>query len=101
MDPINPTGASGQVNDLPSDAVALLVWREGFGPQPLTIVVSKRSWEMNQKVVADAGSQFHPDRIYEFESPTNPKGRKTIFHLQKVIGWAANIDTGIVPAKSA
>ncbi len=92
---MNPTNAS-EVEDLPQDAVALLVWRKFTGPQPMTIVVTKASWEMNRKVVMDQGSTFHPDRIYEFDSPTNPKGRRTTFMLQDVVGWAANVDTGIV-----
>lgn len=87
------------VNALPEDAVALLVWREGFGPQPLTIIVSRASWDMNKKVLADAGMAFNPDRIYEFESPTNEHGRKSIFHLQKVIGWCGNVHSGIQPMK--
>ena len=92
---MNPTNASG-VEDLPRDAVALLVWRKFAGGQPMTLIVTKKSWEMNKKVVMDAGFQFVPERIYEFESPTNPKGRKTVFHLQDVVGWAANFNTGII-----
>jgi len=88
---VNPTDAR-EVEDLPKDAVALLVWRTFTGPQPMTIVVTKASWEMNKKTVMDAGAKFNPERIYEFDSPTNPKGRKTTFHLQDVIGWAANVD---------
>jgi hypothetical protein len=96
---VNPTGAK-EMEDLPRDAVALLVWRGFTGPQPMTLVVSRASWDMNRKVVMDQGSQFNRERIYEFESPTNPKGRKTVFHLQDVVSWAANVDTGIVPAPS-
>lgn len=92
---MNPTGAA-EVEDLPQDAVALLVWRKFTGPQPMTVVVTKASWEMNKKVVMDQGATFNPDRIYEFDSPTNPKGRRTTFMLQDVIGWAASVDTGIV-----
>ena len=95
---MNPTGAS-EMEDLPKDAVALLVWRTITGPHPMTVVVTRASWDMNKKVVMDDGHKFNPDRIYEFESPTNPKGRKTIFHFQGVTGWAANIDTGIIPIK--
>jgi hypothetical protein len=94
---MNPTKASEGEN-LPKDAVALLVWRKFTGPQPMTIVVTRNSWEMNKKVVMDAGFQFVPERIYEFDSPTNPKGRKTTFMFQDVIGWAANVDTGIIAA---
>lgn len=96
---MNPTNAS-EVEDLPKDVVAILVWRKFSGPQPMTIVVTKASWEMNKKTVMDGGATFNPDRIYEFDSPTNPRGRKTTFMLQDVIGWAANVDTGIVPAPS-
>jgi len=88
------------VEDLPEDAVALLVWRNFTGNQSMTLVVTKASWEMNKKVVMDAGFTFMEGRIYEFESPTNPKGRKTIFHLQDVVGWVANVDTGIIPTKA-
>lgn len=94
---MNPTQASG-VEELPNDAVALLVWRKFTGAQPMTIVVTKASWEMNKKVVVDTGMQFIPERIYEFDSPPNPQGRKTTFHLQDVIGWAANVHTGVIPA---
>ena len=94
----NPINA-GDVDGLPKDAVALLIWRDFTGPQPLTVVVTRASWDMNRKVVMDAGSKFEPDRIYEFESPTNPAGRKTIFHFQGIVGWAANLDTGIIPVK--
>lgn len=94
---MNPTKAN-EVADLPEDAVALLVWRKFTGPQPLTIVVTKASWEMNKKVVMDSGATFNPNRIYEFDSPTGPTGRKTTFHLQDVVGWAANVHSGIVTA---
>ncbi len=93
----NPTNVS-EVENLPQDAVALLVWRKFCGPQPMTLVVTKASWEMNKKVVMDAGMQFVPERIYEFESPTNSKGRKTIFYLQDVLGWAANFHSSIIQA---
>lgn len=93
----NPTGAS-EVEQLPEDAVALLVWRKFTGPQPMTIVVTRASWEMNKKVVMDGGATFNSDRIYEFDSPTNPKGRRTTFLLQDVIGWAANIHSGVIAA---
>lgn len=96
---MNPTDVN-QIEDLPPDAVALLVWRKFTGPQPMTIVVTKASWEMNKKVVIDAGFQFVPERIYEFESPVNAKGRKTVFQVQDVVGWAGNYDTGIVPASA-
>jgi len=89
-----------EVEDLPSDAVALLVWRTFTGAQPMTLVVTKASWEMNEEVIIHAGFKFVEGRIYEFESPINPEGRKTIFHLQDVIGWAANVDTGIIPVKA-
>jgi hypothetical protein len=89
----NPTQATG-VEDLPDDAVALLVYRGFTGPNPMTIVVTEESWEMNKKVVIDAGMKFEPDRIYEFESPINPAGRRTTFHLQDVVGWAANTHPG-------
>lgn len=90
---MNPTQATG-VEDLPDDAVALLVYRGFTGPQPMTIVVTLASWLMNKQVLMDGGMKFDKDRIYEFESPTNPKGRRTTFHLQDVTGWAANIFTG-------
>ena len=90
---------AASVNDLPQDHVALLVWREITGPQPMTIIVTRASWDTNKKVVMEAGAKFEPSRIYEFESPINDQGRKTIFHFQGVVGWMANIGTGIVPAK--
>lgn len=95
---VNPTDVTS-VDDLPKDAVALLVWREITGAQPTTIIITRASWDINKKVVVDAGSVFDPKRIYAFESPTNSKGRKTVFHLQGIVGWMANVDTGIVPVK--
>lgn len=97
--PPNSVADAKSSDDLPKDAVALLVWRNFTGSQPMTLVVTRASWEMNKKVVMDQGSTFTPDRIYEFDSPTNERGRKTTFHLQDVVGWAANYDTGIIPAK--
>jgi hypothetical protein len=93
---INPTDMK-EVKDLPSDAAALLVWREGMGFSPLTVVVSVASWEMNQKVLMDAGMKFDRERIYEFESPINHKGRRTTFYFSQVTSWAINVDTGIIP----
>ncbi len=92
----NDPASFKDVNALPDDAVALLVWREGFGGQPLTIIITQASWDMNKKRLMSDGQQFFPDHVYEFESPTNEGGRKSIFHLQKVIGWCANIHSGIV-----
>lgn len=86
---VNPTQATG-VEDLPNDAVALLVYRGFTGPNPMTIVVTRASWDMNKQVLMNDGMKFLNDRIYEFESPVNPAGRKTTFHLQDVVGWAAN-----------
>ena len=87
------------VNDLSNEEVGLLVWREGFGPDPLTIVVSKASWDTNKKIIEEAGSVFDPNHVYVFESPVSAQGRKTTFHLQKVMGWCANSYSGIVPAR--
>ena len=95
---VNPTNVTS-VDDLPKDHIALLVWREITGPQPLTIIITRKSWDMNKQVIMDNGFQFEPKRIYEFESPTTKGGRKTIFHLQGVVGWMANLDTGIMPVK--
>ncbi len=97
---VDPTGAIG-VADLPSDAVALFIWRKFSGSQPFIIVVTLASWLMNKQVVVDAGFSFDPERIYEFESPSSPEGRKTVFHLQDVIGWAASVDTGTVPEENS
>lgn len=90
---VDPTG-SINMGDIPSDAVVLLVWRRFSGAEPFTIIVTPASWVMNKQVVVNAGFSFDPERIYEFESPPDKKGRKTIFHLQDVIGWAANVHTG-------
>ena len=95
---VNPTNVTS-VDNLPSDHIALLVWREITGPQPMTIIITRQSWDMNKKVVRDDGFKFEPNRIYEFEGPTTSKGRKTIYHLQGVVGWMANIHSGIIPAQ--
>lgn len=91
----NDPAAFKDVNALPDDAVALLIWRNDFGGQPLTIIITRASWDMNKERLMKDGHQFFPEHVYEFESPVNEQGRKSIFHLQKVIGWCANIHTGI------
>ena len=93
--PVTNSTTTPVVDDLPEDAVALLVWRKFTGPQPMTIIVTKESWDKNKKAVMDTGGVFHYERIYEFESPVNLKGRQTTFHLQDVIGWAANVGTDV------
>ena len=56
----------------------------------MTIVVSKEAWDRNKKIVKSS-RQFHEDQVYTFESPVNGEGRQSVFHLQDVIGWAANV----------
>lgn len=94
----NDPAAFDNVNSLPDDAVALLIWREDFGGQPLTIIISQASWDATKKRIMNDGHHFNVDSAYEFESPTNAQGRKSLFYLQKVIGLCANVHTGIVPA---
>lgn len=91
----NPTGVVN-VEELPDDHVALLVWRKEFGTAPLTVVVSRASWDMNKQALMDDGYKFDHERVYEFESPINATGRKSIFHFEGVIGWIANVGTGII-----
>lgn len=95
----NDPAQHSDVNSLPDDCVALLIWRDGFEMNPLTIIITQASWDMNKKRLMDDGAQFFPEHVYEFESPVNEAGRKSIFHLQKVIGWCANIHTGILQIK--
>lgn len=95
----NPTGVVN-VDELPADHVALLVWRDKFGATPLTVVVSRQSWDMNVKTLMDDGYKFDHERVYEFESPVNAMGRKSIFHFEGVIGWIANVGTGIISVKA-
>lgn len=106
---MNKSKAQGQVqpgmqpgtknaDDLPPDQVGLMIWHAG-APGGMTIIITLASWEMNKKVVMDAGNIFVPDRIYEFESPINAKGRKHIHHFMGVKGWVANVSTGIVPVR--
>lgn len=85
-------------DDLPPDQVALMIWHAG-APGGMTVIVTRASWDMNLKAVMNEDHQFNPDRIYEFESPINAKGRKMIHHFQGVKGWVANIHTGIVPVR--
>lgn len=93
--PTNPTGIEN-VNELPNDAVALIVWRKDFGPQPLTIIVSRASYDKNKKLLDDKKT-FDTNMVWDFESPINEKGRKSVFSLSGVTGWVANLHTGIVP----
>ena len=93
-----PAGAAGiSPEDLPEDAVALLVWRKFAGPNPMTVVVTKDSFEKNRARVAKVGGTFNPDSIYTFEGPVSPSGRKTTFQFQDVISWAGNYHSGIIP----
>jgi hypothetical protein len=89
---LNPTQATNTV-DLDNETVALLVWRGFMGAQPMTIVVSRKSWLANQKIVDDHHA-FNPNQIYTFESPVNTEGRQSVFHLQDVVSWAANVHIG-------
>ncbi len=82
--------------ELPKDAVAVLVWRKFTGPQPLTIVVTKDSWENNRKRAAKIG--FSPETVFTFESPQSAAGRTSIFQLTDVVGWAGNVHSSIVLA---
>ena len=94
MDPNNTI----DMEEMPQDAVALVVWRTITGPNPMTIVVTRDSWDENRDHVANLGF-FEPTFTYQFESPVNPKGRKTVFQLQGVVSWAAHVYTGIIPVK--
>jgi len=79
---------------LPEDAVAVLVWREGV-EDTLTMIVSKASWLKNYQIVKKHG-QFLPDHVYEFESEQNANGRKSVFQIQDVKSWGANIHSPII-----
>ena len=83
-------------NNLPQDAVALMVWTRHTGPQPVTIIVSRDSFEKNRERVKQSGT-FMAENVYQFESPVNPSGRKTVYQLSGVVGWVGNLYTGIVP----
>ena len=90
---MNPTQATGVV-DLNDDTVALLVWRKFMGATPMTIVVSREAWERNEKIIANHHT-FQLNTVYTFESPVNAEGRQSVFHLQDVIGWAANVKADV------
>lgn len=100
---VRPEGQPGMqpgtknADDLPPDQVALMIWHAG-APGGMTVIITRASWEMNLKAVMAEGHQFNLDRIYEFESPINAKGRKHIHHFTGVKGWVANVSTGIIPA---
>ena len=98
--PANPQGANQISPDqLPVDAVALLIWR-GFTADTLTLIITKESWEKNKAIVKDDGG-FHAERLYEFESGQNAAGRSSFFQIQEVIGWGANVGSSIkTPPKS-
>lgn len=98
MKPANSVGTPNQQSpeELPNDAVAVLVWRKFTGPQPLTIVVTKDSWERNRDLVRK--TNFVADTVYEFHSPQSPAGRTSVFQLTDVVGWAGNVHSSIVAA---
>lgn len=91
---VDPETPANELKNLPKDAVALLVWRGFTGSQPLTIVVTKESWLINEEAVVNNGFAFDPGRAYKFVSPVSPEGRQTTFLFQDVVGWAANVDNG-------
>ena len=86
MDPTKPNMAE----ELPNDAVALVVWRECTGPQPMTVVVTRDSWERNRKFAVREG-KIDPERAYVFESPINHLNRQSTFFLQGVTSWVGNV----------
>lgn len=94
-----PTGQ--ETRQLPKDAVALMLWRVAseYGPEPLTIVVTRNSWEAFKQVVINDGQKIDPDKVYHLESPANPNGRRTEFFLSRVVAFAASFHSGIVPVK--
>lgn len=83
--------------EVTNDVVALMVWQDisSSAPQPTTVVVTRESWERNHRLVTMDGftRTDGPTRTYRFESPVDERGRRTIFHFQKVVGWAANVHT--------
>lgn len=83
--PVNPTS-------VPEDAVILIVWLKAHPAGPITAVVTRDSWEMNRKVIMDNGSQFNPDRVYEFDGPIDQDTkRRNLIQLQGVQSWIASI----------
>ena len=92
--PMNPAGIQ-DVDQIPKDAVAVLVFREHCGPQPTTIIVTKASYEnFLERMVADGGIKL--EETYEFESPKAPKGRRSRFWFTRVVGITCNYDTGVL-----
>lgn len=92
----NPTGAM-DINKLPQDAVALVVFREECGPQPTTVVITKKSYEAFVERISEDGG-ISKEVTYEFDSPTNQFARRSKFFFSRVTGVIVNFYTGVVPA---
>ena len=88
---------AGSTN-IPNDCVILLIWREGFGPQPYQVVATRESWDKNKELLKSDG-QFVMSRVYEFDSPLDQNGRRVVYQFSQVTSWMANYYVGIVPAK--
>lgn len=93
----NPTGVLPDVNKLPNDAVALIIWRKDH-PQPMPVIVTRESFERNRHLV-ETKKMFMPETVYIFDSPTNEQGRKSVFQFSGVTSWVGNYHSGIVPGK--
>jgi hypothetical protein len=88
------------VEQMPEGAVALNVWRAAneYGPDPITLVVSRESYDKFRKRV-ESISSISPDTLYIFESPLAPDGRKTVSHLTRIVGVMAYVNTKILPVQ--
>jgi hypothetical protein len=91
---MNPTGVA-DVNEIPNDAVAVMIWRASCGPNPTTIIATRQSYDwFLERMVAEGG--LSQKETYEFESPTPPQGRKSRFWFTDVTGITINYHSGVI-----
>lgn len=86
------------LSDLPPGSVALNVFRVAteYGPDPMTVVVSRESYDRVRKLIEQADA-IDPSWLFVLESPLSSDGRKTVLHLTRVVSIVAFINTSIVP----
>lgn len=96
-----PVAPKLNLSELPPDTVALNIFRvaQEYGPDPMTVLVSRKSYDMNRQLI-EAAQRVSPDDLFVFESPLDNTGRKTVIHLTRVVGIVAFVNTNIVPVKT-
>ena len=95
-----PDPFAEQLQNLPPNLVALMLWRDPkeYGPDPITFVVTKASFEYMQKKIKSEG-EITPEKLYWFDTPQNPQGRRSVFYFTRVVGMMGNFHSPIIMPK--